>query len=303
MIKISSTKYTLRLFSLLTAIVLWFYVLNAARSTIDKTFTVQYILPDHMVFQTKPVQEVTITLEGPRTFMRSVIDREEKLTIDLTKAPYRENNRPSIPIKLDELVLPFGIKAEKVNPRVLNLKLERKITKVLAVKAPLIGDIPSDLILEDVRVFPKDVEVSGPRSVLSKMNEISTRSIEIESLFGQTTLSLDWNLSDERIVITDGISPQLKYTLKARRSNLILDKIPVRLLGEGELVRQREVELILWAPMDIIRRVDRRDLNVQVWAEIPENSKGRVEVELRAVLPPRLHLIEIRPKRVLVEPR
>ncbi len=303
MIKISSTKYTLRLFSLLTAIVLWFYVLNAARSTIDKTFTVQYILPDHMVFQSKPVQEVTITLEGPRTFMRSVIDREEKLTIDLTKSPYRDNNRPSIPIKLDELILPFGIKAEKVSPRVLNLKLERKVTKILTVKAPLIGDIPTDLILEDVRVIPKEVEVTGPRSVLSKIKEISARSIEIESLFGQTSLTLDWNLPDERIVIADGISPQLRYNLKARRSNLVLDKIPVRLLGEGELVRQREVELILWAPMDVIRRVDKRDLNVQVWAEIPENTKGRVEVELRAVLPPRLHLIEIRPKRVLVEPR
>lgn len=303
MIKISSTKYTLRIFSLLTAIVLWFYVLNAARSTIDKTFTVQYILPDHMVFQTKPIQEVTITLEGPRTFMRSVIDREEKITIDLSKPPYRDTTRPVVPIKMDELILPFGIKAEKVVPRVLNLKLEKKVTKLVSVKAPLIGDIPSDLVLEDLRVIPKEVEITGPRSVVQKMREISTRSIEVESLFGQNSLSLDWNLSDERIVITDGISPQLKYTIKAKRSNLILDKIPIRLLGEGELVRQREVELILWAPLDVIRRVDKRDLNVQVWAEIPENSKGRVEVELRAVLPPRLHLIEIKPKRVLVEPR
>lgn len=303
MIKISSTKYTLRIFSLLTAIVLWFYVLNAARSTIDKSFTVQYILPDHMVFQSKPIQEVIITLEGPRTFMRSVIDQEEKITIDLSKSPYRDTTRPVVPIKMDELILPFGIKAEKVVPRVLNLKLEKKVTKLVSVKAPLIGDIPSDLIIEDMRVIPKEVEITGPRSVIQKMREITTRSIDVESLFGQNSFGLDWNLSDERIVITDGISPQLKYNIKAKRSNLILDKIPIRLLGEGELVRQREVELILWAPLDVIRRVDKRDLNVQVWAEIPENSKGRVEVELRAVLPPRLHLIEIKPKRVLVEPR
>lgn len=302
-IKITSRKHSLKIVALFTGAILWFYVLNAARIRIEKAVTLQYVLPDHAVFAAKPPQEVIVTLEGPRAFMRPMLEREEKILVDVSRPPWRDSLRPQPVLKAADFVLPFGVKVEKITPRVLPLRLEPKATKVVPVRVPMNGDLPSDLELTDMQVRPAEVEVVGPRSLIAGLKEVTTRSVDVESLYGQSSLNLEWNLPDERLVVSRGSGPTLKYGLKAKRANLVLEKIPVRLLGDGQLARQQTVTLVLWAPLDVVRRVDKSDLNVQVWAEVPEGTKGKVEVALRAVLPPRLHLVEIRPKRILVEPR
>jgi hypothetical protein len=301
--RLRSRKHSLKIVALFTGTVLWFYVLNAARIRIDKTVTIQYVLPDHAVFAIKPPQEVVVTLEGPRAFMRPILDREEKILVDVSRPPWNDSMRPQPVLRAADFVLPFGVKVEKITPRVLPLRLERKASRVLPVKAMLAGELPDDLELTSMSVTPAEVEVVGPRSLIANMTEVQTRSIEVESLYGQNSLALEWNLPDERLVVARGNSPTLNYGLKVKKANLVLEKVPVRLLGEGSLPRQQNVTLVLWAPLDIVRRVDKSELNVQVWAEVPENAPGPTEVALRAVLPPRLHLVEIRPKRILVEPR
>ncbi|MBY0515337.1 MAG: hypothetical protein K2P81_00410 [Bacteriovoracaceae bacterium] len=302
-LRLKTKKHSLKVVSLITGLILWFYVLNAARITVEKTITLQYVLPDHAVFAIKPPQEAIVTLEGPRAFMRSLLERDEKIVVDISRPPWRDSLRPQPVLKSSDLVLPFGVKVEKISPRILPLRLERKASKLLPVKLVLTGDLPQDLQIQNMQIRPTEVEVVGPRSLIQGMKEITTKPIEIESLYGQTNLSLEWNLPDERLVVSKGGNPQITYGLKAKRANMVLEKVPVRLLGEGVLPRQQTVAIVLWAPPDVVRRVDKSDLNVQVWAEVPEGSKKAVEVELRAVLPPRLHLVEIRPKRILVEPR
>ncbi len=301
-LKLKSRKHSLKLVALVTGAILWFYVLNAARIRVDKIVTLQYVLPDHAVFAVKPPSEATVTIEGPRAFMRSVLDREEKIVINLSKKPWRDSLRPQPVLRGSDLVLPFGVKVEKMNPRVLNLRLERKARKTLPVKMSFSGELPPDLVLKDISIKPKEVEVIGPKSLVGAMKEVSVRPVDFESLYGQNSLPLEWNLLDDRILVKGSVEPVLSYSLKAKKANLVLEQVPVRFIGDGK-PRQQFVTLVLWAPSDMARRVDKSDLNVQVWADMPANLKRSTEVSLRAVLPPRLHLVEIRPKRILVDPR
>lgn len=296
-------KHLLKLVALATGLVLWFYVLNASRVRLEKTVGVEYILPEHLVFLAKPPREVTVTLEGPRAFMRSIAEREERVVIDLSKPSFRDNLRPRPQVREEDLALPFGVRLEKISPRELPLKLERKASKVVPIRYALSGEVPVELELKGLRLTPTEVEVVGPRNLVSGLKELATRPIDVEALYGQQSISLDWLLPDERVVVARPTGPTLHYQLRAKRSNLVLEKIPVRVLGEGSLVREQSATLVLWAPADVVRRADKSDLNVQVWAEIPDTAKGPTEVVLRAVLPPRLHLVEVRPKRILVQPR
>lgn len=300
--KFKARKHSLKAVALFTGTILWFYVLNASRIRLEKIVTIQYVLPDNVVFATKPPQEATVMLEGPRAFMRSMMEREEKVLIDLSRSSFRDNLRPKINVKDEDLNLPFGVLVEKLTPRILPLKLERKASKIVPVRYGLAGELPEDLQLQNPRLKPTEVEVVGPRSLIAGLKEVTTRPVDVESLYGQDAVTLEWNLSDDRLVISRPASAQLSYELKARKSNLVLERIPIRILGEGALVREQTVTLILWAPKDMARRVEKSDLNVQVWADIPDGARGKTEVELRAVLPPRLHLLDMRPKRILVEP-
>lgn len=302
-LRFRSRKHSLKVVALFTGTILWFYVLNASRIRLEKTVTLQYVLGDNVVFAGKPPQEATVVLEGPRAFMRTMMEREEKILVDISRAPWRDNLRPKPTLKDEDLKLPFGVKVEKITPRVLPLRLERKASKVLPVRYTLSGDLPADLQLLKAQIKPTEVEVVGPRSLISGLKEVLTKPIDVESLYGQNSLGLEWNLPDERLLISRPTSAQLNYQLKAKKANLVLERVPIRILGEGRMVKEQTVTLVLWAPTDMARRVDKSDLNVQVWAEVPEGIRGKSEVELRAVLPPRLHLVDIRPKKILVGPR
>jgi hypothetical protein len=125
--------------------------------------------------------------------------------------------------------------------------------------------------------------------------------VDVETLLGQESVPLEWQLPDERLTVDTPGLPELSYRLTARKANLVLERVPVRLLGDGKLVAPATVQVVLWGPPDIVRRTDMSNLNVQVWAEVPARLQGRERVKVRAVLPPRLHLIEVRPQSVLVE--
>ena len=297
-----SRKPMLRLLSFGTAVLLWFYVLNAARVRVDKSVSIQYVLPDNAVFAVRPPSELTLTLEGPRAFMRQVENRDDKILIDLTRRQWRNQMRPKVVLKGDELNLPFGVKVEKMMPGSLDLRLERKASRIVPVKTPLIGELPDELQIKEMRIRPQEAEVVGPRSVIANLKEITTRPVDVESLLGQDTLALEWQLPDERLVVasTAGI-PQLSYKLVARKANLVLERVPVRIVGDDGAKQTKYVTVVLWAPADIIRRTDKSDLNIQVWGEIPQGKRGKVKVPLRVVLPPRLHLVELRPQTIVVD--
>ncbi len=294
-------KGTLRFLSVVTGFLIWFYVLNAARVRVEKVVLLQYVLPEHAVFAKRPPAEVGVVLEGPRAFMRQLESREERMVVDLTRRPWRDQSNPRVPLRPEDIPLPFGVRVERFSARWLELRLERKASKVVPVKAPLVGELPSELRLEKLRVRPSEVEVVGPRSLVGSLKEVTTRPVDVESLLGQETISLEWQLPDERLVVATAGTPQLSYELTARRANLVLESVPVRVLGDGRVTGASKVTVVLWAPADLVRRVEKTDLNVQVWAEVPEGKRGQQRVPLRAVLPPRLHLVELRPSSVLVE--
>lgn len=300
-IKIKSRKPILRLVSVLIGAGLWLYVLSAARVRVDKVVMLQFILPENVVFAGRAPSEVTVTLEGPSAFMRELETREEKMVIDLNRHPWRNQLRPHVTLRGNELNLPFGVKVEKILPRTLSLRLERKTSKIVPVRVPLVGTLPPELRIENAKVWPAEVEVVGPRSLIVPLKEVLTRPVEVESLLGREEMMLDWQLPDERLSVTSPTLARYNFKLIANKANLVLEDMVVRLMGEGRLVSVKKAQVILWAPPDFSRRVNKADLNVQVWAEVPEGTKKRTRVPLRVVLPPRLHLLEVRPKTVLVE--
>jgi YbbR domain-containing protein len=53
-------------------------------------------------------------------------------------------------------------------------------------------------------------------------------------------------------------------------------------------------------PEKILKNRSNISSSIQVWADIPDEAVGRVEVPLKVVLPPSIHLLEISPKTIIV---
>src|SRR5690606_33914115 len=108
--------------------------LNSEKVRFEKTVGLEYILPEDMMFAQKPPMEVTFMIEGPRAFVRTVAEREDRLVIDLNRANSKRQLSFHVDINPAQLSLPFGMIVERVIPRRIPIRLERKASKIVPVR-------------------------------------------------------------------------------------------------------------------------------------------------------------------------
>ena len=294
-------KHSLKFFSAFLSIFLWIYVLNSEKVKFEKTVSLEYILPVDMMFAEKPAQEVVFMIEGPRAFVRTVAEREDRLVIDLNRANARKQLDFSVDINPAQLNLPFGMLVERVLPKKLAIRLEKKASKIVPLRLQFAGHLPDRLAISQSALVPAEVEVYGPRSLISNLKELPIKPIDLENLPGLDQLPVEVQLPDERLTLTSGYDVKFNYQLKASSANLTLKQLPIRFLSERKIdssIKFASVKLLV--PERIIKNRSNVSSTMQVWADIPKEARGRVEVPLKVVLPPTIHLLEISPKTIIV---
>jgi YbbR domain-containing protein len=295
-------KHSLKFISVFLSIFLWAYVLNSEKVKFEKTVSLEYILPEDMIFAQKPPLEVTFMIEGPRAFVRTVSEREDRLVIDLNRANSKRQLAFQVDINPTQLSLPFGMVVERVLPRRIPIRLEKKASKIVPVRAQFMGQLPEKISLIKSELRPSEVEVYGPRSVIATLKELPTRPIELDALVGQESIPVEVALTDERLTLTSGAELTFAYQLKAAGGNLTLDDLPIKFLTRTKTVESKikSARVKLLVPEKILKNRSNISSSVQVWADIPDEAVGRVEVPLKVVLPPSIHLLEISPKTIIV---
>lgn len=295
-------KHSLKFIAVFLSVFLWVYVLNSEKVKFEKTVTLEYILPVDMMFAQKPPHEVIFMIEGPRAFVRTVAEREDRLVIDLNRANVRRQLNFNVDINPAQLNLPFGMVVERVLPRKLGIRLEKKASKIVPLRLQFSGQLPDKLSLGNASLDPAEVEVYGPRSLISRLKDLPVRPIEMESLPGLDQVPVEVQLPDERLTVTGGFDIKFNYQLKASTSNFTLKELPIRFLSEKRKISAqiKTAEVKLLVPERILKNRSNVSSTVQVWADIPEDAKGKVTVPLKVVLPPTIHLLEISPKTIVV---
>lgn len=295
-------KHSLKFISIFLSLFLWIYVLNSEKVKFEKTVHLEYLLPVDMMFAHKPPQEVTFLIEGPRAFVRTVAEREDRLVIDLNRANARRQLSFTVDINPAQLNLPFGMVVERVLPRKLNIRLEKKASKIVPLKLAFTGNLPDKLSLANPVLEPAEVEVYGPRSVISKIKELPIKPVDLDNLMGLDQVSVEVQVPDERLTFTNGYDIKFSYQLKAASANFTLKAQPIKFLSHSRKIRSsvKSADLKLLVPDKIIKNRSNVSSSIQVWADIPEDAVGRVEVPLKVVLPPSIHLLEISPKTIIV---
>lgn len=295
-------KHSLKFISAFLSIFLWVYVLNSEKVKFEKTVSLEYILPTDMMFAQRPPHEVTFLIEGPRAFVRTVSEKEERLVIDLNKANSRKQLNFFVDINPAQLNLPFGMIVERVLPRRIEIHLEKKGSKMVPLKLQYIGQLPENLVLAKASLEPSEVEVYGPRSVVSKLKTLKVKPIDLDTLNGNEEILAEVQVGDERLSVTGATDIKFKYELRASISNMKLSRIPIKFPPNRKTINTSVgfAEVKLYVPEKVLKNRSNVSSSVEVWAEIPPEARGSIEVPLRVKLPPSVHLLEINPKSIVV---
>lgn len=289
----------LKLFSITFSFFLWLYVLSSAQVQVDKTIKLNYVLPQRYAITNIVPNEVTYTLKGPRAFVRSILDREEIITINVKQKFIPGQKDYNFSIKSLKTNFPFAVDVLKVTPDKVLIELEPKSTKIVPINLTTVGNIPDDHKMIESYIYPREVNISGPASLVKNISSFETFPVELNGLTGIGQKKLGIVQNDTRLYLPF-TQVDYHYNLRPTRANLIIKDVPVRFFSTNIVVsaNRREVNLMVLADKGDEAIYNKN--NIKVIAEIPDDAKGNTEVELKAQLPKGVHLLEIQPSTVEV---
>ena len=185
----------LKLLSLCFALFLWYFVVGEDK--VDRTIFVPLEivnLPEDLVIANQFKRELEVTVNGPRSLIKSLDRRTITRSVDLSDAlpgtrVVKNDN--------DSMSFPRGIRVMRVQPTHIILLLDKLISKSLRIKAVTSGNPPEGYNVSSISLEPPAITVTGPMKILGDRNLLATNPIDLSFITKSTIINVGLNLEDE----------------------------------------------------------------------------------------------------------
>ena len=167
-----------KLVSLFLAITLWFYVTYLKNQ-------VEYSVSLPLAFKNLPSELIIVDANTHSANIRITVRKNDKeirdysklfaASVDLSGA---QTGRHSYLIILKPNDPKLKIKARLIKDQV-SLKIDKKISKTLPIKAQIIGTPCQGYVLDDIQLSRHFINVTGPKSVLDSIQQLETGPVDI----------------------------------------------------------------------------------------------------------------------------
>ena len=203
MLKLITENWTLKLISLVFALMLWFFIMGERRLEVNYRVPLELQnLPGGLMVANDIPSMVDVRISGPRTLLMKVSPNDISITVDLTGL------RPGLTSlrRLEErLNLPSGLRITRLSPSFIDVRLERIQQKTVPVTISLTGEPMSGFQVGSVRAVPDQVVIEGSEAELKNISNVTTDEIDLDNVNSSFSLivplqhrgSHSW-LKDER---------------------------------------------------------------------------------------------------------
>lgn len=180
MFKLLTENWTLKLISLVFALVLWMFIMGERRQEVGYRVPLELQnIPAGLMIANEVPSLVDVRVSGPRTLLMKVADGDISIAVDLTDL------KPGLTTfkRLEErLNLPSGLRVTRLSPSFIDLKLERIKQKSVPIKIALVGEPLEGAQVGRVRANPAKVVVEGAESELKSVHEVTTEPVELDGV-------------------------------------------------------------------------------------------------------------------------
>ncbi len=169
---------TLKIFSLILAIVCWYVVRGEEERVKDFAVPLEYTnLPPTYDLSGRVVDSVAVRLRAPEPVLRTITEDRLSARINLSKAPLGEQYITLTPGMIE---VPGGARVDQINPELIKIQIDRKIRRDVPVVAEFVGSPPEGY--EKVRhvIDPPVVTIEGPANEVAKVTRALTGTILLD---------------------------------------------------------------------------------------------------------------------------
>ncbi len=197
-----SNNLLLKIFSLLFAVLFWFYLTVEQEAELGFPVKVNFTgLTNSLVVSDGKIDHATVWLRGVRRNLFNLRSENMSFNVNLKEAGEGTLVYPLTEADLEKLP---NVVVKKIVPSILSLKIEKLIKKRLYVKPKISGAIPKGYKFINASVSPTIVQVRGRRSVIQSMKTIYTYPIDISTLTQTSNFEVPLDLNASELKVTSG---------------------------------------------------------------------------------------------------
>ncbi len=163
--------------ALVLAALLW-VVAHGSRD-VEKGFDVPVVfknVPAELVITERNSDVVNVRVLGSRAALRNLGGEALEYAVDVSEA---RRGSAEFEVEQSPIDVPRGAQVRSRSPSRLDVKFERRGTKVMQVRADLSGDPAEGFRVANVEIEPPRVSVTGARREVLRLNEAVTEAIDI----------------------------------------------------------------------------------------------------------------------------
>lgn len=285
------------IFSIIVAIIMWGFVMTTTNPFLTKTIrNVPMTIRNLENIQNQgyelvgkdQIDSVNVKVEASRSDMMALDSRDLVASVDLQSPS--EGIR-SLNINVDS---PSGVKVVDIEPKKINLRIEKVIEKDMAPQLDLDEELKNDRIVEINEIYPDKVTIKGIRSQIEKVDQVRVR-VDDESYLDGKIHNIDLEPLDKDGNVVDNISlsdKQVSISFKVSETK----EVGVNLKTKGDVDEDYEVKSTDLAPEKIILKGDNEVLadieEIETEVLDIEGAKANMEGTIKLALPDNVEIYD-----------
>lgn len=207
-------NFIIKVFSLIFAVALWYHVVAKGKSEVN--FVVPLMLkdlPQDMAVVGDLPGYVDVRVLGQEGILKGLSPRDISASLNLADA---KEGGATYYLAPSNIAVPSNITVTSVKPSEIDVKIETVTSKTVPVTPVISGKPDKGYRLEKVDVTPDHVQVRGPKSLLSRIDNVQTRPVDITGTTGDTEKDVQLDIPALKGVVFEQDSATVDVSLTKR---------------------------------------------------------------------------------------
>jgi len=214
-VKIITKNPTLKIISLILAIILWVFVKSKSGGEVGLVVPLEfYRVPSSFIVTQVTDEAINVRVNGSFLQLERLPTREIRARIDLSRARPGANSFDILP---DNFNIPRGLEVTQISPSSVKVELDSVMEKVVHVKAAVKGRPARGYRITKVSVDPPYITLQGARSQLTGLTEVSTEVVDISGLKETVRVEAPLRIADLRLKKDVKRTVKVTVTVKEER--------------------------------------------------------------------------------------
>jgi YbbR domain-containing protein len=300
MIHVLLENWTIKLTALILAFVLWAVVRGEPGAERVITAPLEVTIPANMQITNDRPNSVDVTVRGLNPWFVQTIP---SCIVNLQTAGEGEHIVPLTPENIRVPRSP-GIEIVGIRPARIVVDLERVVAKQVSVSIAVRGDTAPGYDVYNKSVTPSKVLISGPRSHVAGIAEISTEAVPLTGRTAPFRTAVNLNVKDTIVHTTPAGPVLVDIEIGVHRRTVLIRKVPIAADEPGFSVTPRWVSVTVLVPDNFQGKLDAQDFTatavVRGLASPINAAKVKPDIKCTVQLDPAIVVTEVQPAEVIV---